>query len=265
MSRLRQVLLALPLPFVLIGLWQVGVTQQWELPLDIRMANVPTPLAVLNRLRDFAFGGVIDDAFSGTFATHLWASASRVLTGFTWAALLAVPTGVAMGRSRLVSSAVEPTISLLRPVPVTAWVPLVLIVIGLGSRATVVLVFLACVYPILLNTIAGVKAVPPRLMEAADMLGTKPVARLWRVVLPAALPSILTGMRVALGFGWVIVVVGETVGVTTGFGSVIIEAQQTSKTDLIVAGMAFIGLAGFATDKAMTGLIRVALRDRPLL
>lgn len=261
---LRRMLIALPLPILLVLLWQVGVDHAWELPLDIRMLNVPTPLAVLDRLRDFAFGGVMDDAFSGTLGVHLWASTGRVLTGFAWASFVAVPLGLTIGRSKVTASAIEPTISLLRPVPVTAWVPLVLIVIGLGSRATVVLVFLACVYPILLNTVAGVKAVPLRLLEAADMLGTKRVSRLWRVVLPAALPSILTGMRVALGFGWVVVVVGETVGVTTGLGSVIIEAQQTSKTDLIVAGMIFIGLAGFLTDKTMTGATRRVLRDRPL-
>jgi len=187
-----------------------------------------------------------------------------VLSGFVLAAVVAVPLGIVMGRYALVSAAIDPSLSLVRPIPVTAWAPIALITIGVGNKATIFLVFLAAFFPILLNTVSGVSSVPPRLLEAAAMLGTPARQVLYKVVFPAALPSILAGMRIALGFGWVVVVVGENVGVPTGLGAMIIQAQETSRTDLIVAGMALIGLAGYLTDRLMTSLIRLSLRNRPL-
>lgn len=253
----RRVLWALPAPLILLALWHVAVRQGW-------MTIIPVPADVSLEIWDFAIGGVYAGAHSGTLLVHLWATTSRVLTGFGLAAAAAVPLGVLMGRSRVLSALLEPTVSLMRPVPVTAWVPLVLIVFGLGARATVILVFIAAFYPILVNTIVGVKAVPVRLVEAAEMLGTGRLRMLSSVVVPASLPAILTGMRVALGFAWVVVVVGETTGVTTGLGAVITEAREISNTGLIIAGMAFIGLAGFASDKLVTLAFRLARRNRPL-
>jgi NitT/TauT family transport system permease protein len=253
----RRLLWALPAPIALLALWHVAVVQGW-------MTIIPVPFDVSLEIWDFAVGGLYDGAQSGTLLVHAWASTSRVLTGFGFAAVVAVPLGVLMGRSRMLSALLGPTVNLMRPVPVTAWVPLVLIVFGLGSRATVILVFIAAFYPILLSTIAGVTAVPVRLLEAGQMLGTSRVRMLSSVVLPASLPSILTGMRVALGFAWVVVVVGETTGVTTGLGAVITEAREISNTGLIIAGMVFIGLAGFASDKLVGLAFRLARRNRPL-
>jgi NitT/TauT family transport system permease protein len=254
----KRVLWGAPLPFVLLGLWYVAVDQSW-----VRL--IPQLDEVGKEMWDFAFGGIHDDVYSATLLTHLWASAQRVLKGFAYATLLAVPLGILMGRLPRLSAMTDLTISLLRPIPVTAWVPLVLIVFGLGSKSAVILIFLAAFYPVLLNTVAGVKAVPGRLVEAAAMLGTGRRQMLSHVVLPAAVPSILAGMRIALGFAWVVVVVGETVGVSTGLGSVISEAREISNTALIITGMVFIGLAGFATDRLMTTTIRLALRNRPLV
>lgn len=256
-ARARRIAWALPVPALLLALWVVAVDREW-----VRL--IPQVGEVGRTIWDFAVGGIHDDNYSATLLTHAGASARRVLTGFAWAVVIAVPLGILMGRFRKVSALVDPTISLLRPVPVTAWVPLVLIIFGLGSRSAVILIFIAAFYPVLLNTVAGVKSVPPRLLEAAAMLGTKGHRVLAQVVLPAALPSILAGMRIALGFSWVVVVVGETVGVKTGLGSVITEAREISNTELIIAGMAFIGLAGFLTDRLMTTVIGLALRHRPL-
>jgi len=254
----RRLLWGAPLPIALLGLWAVAVDRHW-----VRL--IPQLDEVGKEIWDFAVGGINDDVYSASLVTHLVASTSRVLKGFAWATVLAVPLGILIGRIPRLSAVTDLTISLLRPVPVTAWVPLVLIVFGLGSRSAVILIFIAAFYPVLLNTVAGVRAVPPRLVEAAAMLGTTRRQMLSRVVLPAALPSIFAGMRIALGFAWVVVVVGETVGVKTGLGSVISEGREISNTALIITGMAFIGLAGFATDRLMTTGIRVALRHRPLI
>jgi NitT/TauT family transport system permease protein len=205
---------------------------------------------------------VRDDAYSRSLLTHLFASAGRVLSGFALATLVAVPLGILLGRSERLSALLEPTLGVLRPIPVTAWTPLVLIVFGLGTRSAVLLIFIGSFYPVLINTVAGVKRVPPRLVEAASMLGTGEGEMLYKVILPAALPSIFAGMRIALGLAWVVVVVGETVGVPTGLGSLITEAREVSRTEVIVTGMIFIGVAGLLSDRFMTWCMRRALGPR---
>ena len=268
-ARVRRIdlgwLLALPVPLLLLLLWDRGVHGAWTLPFDIKMAFLPTPAEVGTRLVDVAVGGILDDAFSGTLWVHLWASTARVLQGFALAAVVAVPLGVVMGRSRLVFRMLEPTINLVRPVPVTAWAPLTLLVIGFGDRSTVFLVFVAAFFPILLNTIAGVRQVPERLLEAAAMLGTPPAQALYKIVLPAAVPGVVGGMRIALGLAWVILVVGETVGIDVGLGAMITQAREQSRTDLIIVGMVVIGLAGFVADRVLTLLVRVLAGRRPLV
>jgi NitT/TauT family transport system permease protein len=261
----RQLLLGLPVPLLLILLWDLGVRNGWTLPFDIRMSQVPAPLAVAQRLADIAFGGLINDPFSGELAKHTWASGVRVISGFTLASAIAIPLGVLMGRSRLLSSLLDPVINLIRPIPVTAWVPLALIIIGIGDRATIFLVFLAAFFPILLNTITAVHQVPTRLLEAAAMLGTPRRQALYKVVIPAAAPGIIGGLRIALGLSWVILVVGETTGIRIGLGAMINEAQEVSKTDLIVAGMVVIGLIGFLTDRLLVGLVKLTAGRRPIL
>lgn len=255
---MRKFFWALPVPAVILAAWSFAVHARL-------LTLIPPPLEVLVALFDFTFGTVYDDAYSGTLLVHLAASAGRVLGGFAFAAALAVPLGILLARYPRFSLLVEPTLGVLRPIPVTAWVPLVLIVFGLGSHSAIILIFIGSFFPILINTLLGVKRVPPRLIEAAQMLGTGEREMLYKVILPAALPSVFAGMRIALGLAWVVVVVGETVGVPNGLGSVITEAREVSRTEVIITGMIFIGLAGLATDKLLTVGLRRALGNRPLL
>lgn len=264
-SRFTTALWALPVPIVIAILWDRGVAGAWTLPFGIQMEFLPTPWEVARRLADLAFGGIVGDSYSGSLWLHLYASTLRVVQGFFIAAVVAIPLGILMGRSKVAFRMLEPTINLVRPIPVTAWAPLTLLIIGFGDRSTIFLVFLAAVFAILLNTIAGVQAVPRRLLEAAAMLGTPPVQTLYKVVLPSAIPSIVSGLRVALGLSWVILVVGETVGISIGLGAVITQAREQSRTDLIVAVMIVIGLAGFLADRILTLLVRMVAGRRPLL
>lgn len=257
-------LLAVPVPIVLLILWHFGVRGGWTLPFDIKMAFLPAPLEVGKRLIDFAVGGLIEDSFSGTMWQHLGASASRVLQGFLLATAVAVPLGVLMGRSKFLFRLLDPTVNLVRPVPVTAWAPLALLIIGFGDRSAVFLVFLASIFPILLNTIVGVRQVSPRLLEAAAMLGTPAVQSLYKVILPGAASSVLSGMRIALGAAWVIIVIGEQVGISVGLGAMITQAREQSRTDLIIVGMIVIGLAGFLADRVMMAAFRLLTKNRPL-
>ncbi|WP_432484958.1 ABC transporter permease [Kineococcus esterisolvens] len=261
----RTWLLALPVPVVLLLLWDRGVAGAWTLPLGIQMGFLPEPSQVARRLADLAFGGLIDDSYSRTLWIHLYASSLRVVQGFLLAVALAVPLGIVMGRSSVLFRMLEPTINLVRPIPVTAWAPLSLLIIGFGDRSTIFLVFLAAFFPVLLNTITGVRQVPQRLLEAAAMLGTPAVQALYKVVLPAAVPSIVSGLRIALGLAWVILVVGETVGINVGLGAMITQARDQSRTDLIICGMVVIGLAGFLADRLLVLLVRLLAGRRPLV
>ncbi len=225
---------------------------------------IPPPSDVAIELYDLAVGGIYDDAFSGMLWTHLLASASRVYGAFLLAAIIALPLGMLIGRLALVRVLLDPTLQVLRPVPVTAWLPLSMIVFGLGPRSAFFLVALGAFYPILVNTIFGVRGVEPRLFEAASMLGVRPAAMFAKVVLPAAMPGMFTGLRLGLGFAWVVIVVGEMTGVQTGLGAMIMDARQLSRTEIVIAGMITIGVAGFLSDQAVVLLGRRLLRWSPL-
>ena len=241
-------------PIAGLVLWWIGTN-------DRPASLVPPPVEVGRALWDLAAGGLYDDAFSATLITHLLASVSRVYGGFLLAALVGVPLGLMIGRIGVVRSMFEPTLQILRPV--TAWLPLAMILFGIGPRSAFFLVFLGAFYPVLVNTIFGVRSVDPRLFEAASMLGASSSAIFPKVVLPAALPSIFTGLRLGLGFAWVVIVVGEMTGVQTGLGAIIMEARQLSRTEIVIAGMAVIGIAGFISDQFVQWLGRRLLRWSP--
>src|SRR5579859_4538075 len=187
----------------------------------------------------------------------------RVYGGFLLAAAIGIPLGLMIGRIPFVRQLLDPTFQVLRPIPVTAWLPLAMILFGLGPRSAFVLVFLGAFYPILLNTIFGVRSVDPRLFEAASMLGCRGTAQFYRVVLPASLPAIFTGLRLGLGFAWVVIVVGEMTGVPTGLGAIIMEARALSRTEIVICGMAVIGIAGFISDRLVLLLGHRLLRWSP--
>jgi NitT/TauT family transport system permease protein len=246
-DRAKAIALGAGFPLALVVLWHAAVTASGT-------KLVPTPYMVGVMMWDFAAGGVYEDAFSGTIVTHLLASMQRVYGGFLLAVALGIPLGLAIGKIPLFRQLLDPTLSLLRPIPVTAWLPLSMVFFGLGPRSAVFLVFLGAFYPILLNTIFGVRSVDLRLFEAANMLGCDG-ARLFRqVVLPAALPSIFTGLRLGHGFAWILIVVGEMTGVPTGLGSVIMDGRTLSRTDLVITGMIVIGVAGFLCDRLIVAL-----------
>jgi NitT/TauT family transport system permease protein len=252
----RRAALAVAVPALLLLGWWLGTRNHPD-------GLIPPPHDVAVEMWDLAFGGIYDDAFSGMLATHLIASASRVYGAFILAAVFALPLGMLIGRLALARDLLDPTFQLLRPVPVTAWLPLSMIVFGLGPTAAFFLVALGAFYPILVNTVFGVRSVEPRLFEAAAMLGVKPAAMFPKVVLPAAMPGIFTGLRLGLGFAWVVIVVGEMTGVQTGLGAMIMDARQLSRTDIVICGMIAIGLAGYLSDRAVQALGQFLLRWSP--
>ncbi|MBV8889612.1 MAG: ABC transporter permease [Alphaproteobacteria bacterium] len=250
-------LLPLLLPCALLVLWWAATARNSD-------GLIPSPGAVGIALWDLAFGGINDDAFSGMLLTDFVASVSRVYGAFLLAALLALPLGMLIGRLPSMQLLIEPMLQLLRPVPVTAWLPLSMIVFGLGPRSAFFLVALGAFYPILVNTVFAVRTVEPRLFEAAAMLGVSPTRLFPKVVLPASLPGMFTGLRLGLGFAWVVIVVGEMTGVQTGLGAMIMDARQLSRTDIVISGMAVIGVAGFLSDQMVQRVGRRLLAWSPL-
>jgi NitT/TauT family transport system permease protein len=252
-SRLRPILLALIFPACVLAVWEIASVTG-------RLKIVATPAEVGIMMWDFAVGGIYDDAYSATLHIHLLESMRRVYGGFALAALVAIPLGLLIGRVKAVRQMLDPTFQILRPIPVTAWLPLSMIFFGLGPSSAISLVFLGAFYPILLNTVFGVRHVDPKLFEAAAMLGCSGSAMFRRVVLPAALPSIFNGLRLGLGFAWVVIVVGEMTGVPTGLGAAIMDGRTLSRTDLIISGMIVIGIAGFVSDKLVLAVNNRLLR-----
>jgi NitT/TauT family transport system permease protein len=248
--------LAFVVPAALLALW-------WAATHDHPNGLIPPPDQILRELVDLVGLSGDNDEFSGSLWENLLTSASRVYGGFLLSAALGLSLGMLIGRLRLFQRLFDPTLQLLRPVPVTAWQPLFLILFGLGSRSATLLVALGCFYPILVNTIFGVRSVEPRLIEAATMLGVSRTALFPKVVLPSALPGIFTGLRLGLGFAWVVIVVGELSGVRIGLGAMIENAREVSRTDVVIAGMIVIGLAGFLSDQAIRAVSRYLLRWNP--
>ena len=255
-SRLKAIMLALVVPLALL----LG----WHLAVKAGMTRlIPSPADVAEYMVDFAVGGIWDDAFSATLHIHLFASMTRVYGGFALAALAAVPLGLLIGRNEKVRALLDPFLQLMRPIPVTAWLPLSMILFGLGPRSAFFLVFLGAFYPILLNTVFGVRSVEKRLFEAASMLGCSGTAQFFRVVLPASLPSIFTGLRLGLGLAWFVIVVGEMTGVPQGLGAVIMDGRTLSRTELVICGMIVIGIAGFISDRIIVAIMNRLLRWSP--
>jgi NitT/TauT family transport system permease protein len=255
-QRLRGTVLAWIVPLLLLAVWhfavQAGMTRL-----------IPSPAEVAEYMVDFVWGGIWDDAFSATMHIHLIASMSRVYGGFALAAIVAVPLGILIGRNDTIRALLDPFLQLMRPIPVTAWLPLSMILFGLGPRSAFFLVFLGAFYPILLNTVFGVRSVEKRLFEAASMLGCSPSAQFTKVVLPAALPSIFTGLRLGLGLAWFVIVVGEMTGVPQGLGAVIMDGRTLSRTELVICGMIVIGIAGFLSDRVVVTVMNRLLRWSP--
>lgn len=255
-DRLKGPVLALVLPVMLLVAWHLSTTGK-----DYSL--IPPPSKVAIALYDLAFGGIYNDFFSGTLLTHILASVSRVYGGFALAVIAALPLGLMIGRIGVVRQMFDPMLQILRPIPVTAWLPLAMIIFGIGPKSAIFLVFLGAFYPILINTVFGVRAVEPRLFEAGSMLGCTGTAQFTKIVLPASLPAIFTGLRLGLGFAWMIIVIGEMTGVPTGLGAIIMEARQLSRTEIVICGMITIGVAGFISDRIILMIGRRLLSWSP--
>jgi ABC-type nitrate/sulfonate/bicarbonate transport system permease component len=188
---------------------------------------------------------------TGDLFIHIGSSLRRVCIGYLTAAFMAVPLGVAMGWWKAVEVLVDPLVNLLRPVPPLAWIPISILWFGIGDAQNGFIIWLCAFFPILLNTATGVKAIDPLHVRAALCLGATRTALFRRIILNGALPSIVTGLRIGLGIGWMGLVAAELVAAPSGLGYLISDARSLLATDVVVVGMVTIGLLGLLIDIAV--------------
>jgi len=232
MPRLSKILMQISGILAVIVIWEI-VTAYLHM---FKPVILPPPSTVL-----LSMIGMIGN---GEIFMHAGYSLMRVLLGFAVAAVVAIPLGIAMGWVREISYIIDPIMEVLRPIPPIAWIGLALLWFGLGLNSAVFLVFIGAFFPILLNTVSGVRSVDKKLIEVAYTFGARDLEVLRKVVIPASLPTMFTGMRVGMGIGWMCVVAAEMVAVKYGLGNLILEASNFLQTDRVFVGMITIGILG---------------------
>lgn len=242
---------------LVLVLWHLASTRGW---VDARF--LPSPMTVLATFDDWVFGQRGSTTYSGTWLLHTIDSSYRVGIGFAIAAVVGVSLGCLIGWFRLVSDIVDPVIQIIRPIPITSWVPFAVIFFGIRDGSAFFLIALGAFFPIVVNTAAGVASTPKLLVRAARMLGIRWYMILPRVVLPAAMPYIFTGLRLGIGLAWVLVIVAEMMAVKSGLGFVMWDAYYFLRLDIIIAAMLSVGALGFISDLIIRVISRWVMRWR---
>ena len=202
--------------------------------------------------------GIVELVEKGVLHKYVVASLFRVFWGFGLAMLVGIPMGLMMGWYGPAFRAFNPLVQVLRPISPIAWIPVAILWFGIDDRAPVFLIFLASVFPICTATVAAVRNIPVVHLRAAQNFGVRGPALFARILFPAALPQVITGLRIALGVAWLVVVAAEMIAVDSGLGYLIIDARNAGKRyDLVVAGMVLIGLIGLVLDLGMRRLERL--------
>ncbi len=193
--------------------------------------------------------GLVELIEKGLLLKYTVASLFRVTWGFLLAVLIGIPAGLVLGWYGRAFAAFNPLIQMLRPISPIAWIPIAILWFGVSDAAPIFLIFLASVFPITVSAMAAVQNMQPVYLRAARNFGLTRTQLFTRVVLPASLPQIITGLRIALGIAWLVVVAAEMIAVNSGLGYLIIDARNAGKRyDLVVAGMVMIGLIGLVLD-----------------
>ncbi len=219
----------------LMAVWEMAVRIGW-----IDTHFFPAPSALFETLGvDLANGKLGQDSLD---------SFQRVLTGLLIGTTVGITVGLSMGMSRFVDDMLGVPIQVLRAIPPITWVGFAILWFGLGSKPAIFLIFLGVVFPVLLSTYHGVKQVDLIYLRAAENLGARGGFLFVNVILPAAMPSILTGLRVSVGLAWILMVVGELIGAPGGLGATLMRAQDYDQTDRMLAYMITIGIYGYLSD-----------------
>ncbi len=243
MVKIRAVLPPLLLLSLLIGLW-------WLVVVQTASAIFPTPLQVVT--------GTLELVSDGSLWQHITSSLFRVGAGFGLAVLVAVPLGLWMGRVEAAYLTLNPVFQMLRPISPIAWIPIAILWFGVGNASPIFLIFIASVFPLIVQTASGVHTIERRYLRAAENFGVSR-RKLYRlVIIPAVLPEIIIGMRISLGVAWLVVVAAEMIALRSGLGYLIMDSRNAgNRYDLVVAAMIIIGMIGLLLDGLMRLLERM--------
>ena len=237
MSRLQKVFPSLAVIAVLLTVWWLAVVLTGS-------AIFPTPWQVVT--------GTVELAHDGTLWDDIGASLMRVATGFLLAVVVAVPLGLWMGWVKGAFSTLNPLFQMLRPISPIAWIPIAILWFGVGNESPIFLIFISSVFPMVVQTTAGVHTIERRYLRAAENFGVSRYTLFRRVIIPAVLPQIIVGMRIGLGVAWLVVVAAEMIALRSGLGYLIIDSRNAgNRYDLVIGGMVIIGLIGLSLDGLM--------------
>jgi NitT/TauT family transport system permease protein len=243
LHKLKQILPPLAVVAFLVAAW-------WWIVVASESIIFPTPLQVIV--------ATVDLVRQGTLWDHIGASLFRVGAGFLLAVVVGVPVGLMMGWVRGAFTTLNPIVQILRPISPIAWIPLAILWFGVGDMSPIFLIFLASVFPAIVQTAAAVHTIDRKYLWAADNFGVSRYKLFAHVVIPAILPQIIVGMRVSLGVAWLVVVAAEMIALRSGLGYLIIDSRNAgNRYDLVVAGMVIIGITGLLLDGLMRRLERM--------
>ncbi len=246
--RLRWLLGAI-VPVLIIAVWQIAAATG-----AINTQLFPAPSQVFARLVELTASGVLGENFL--------ISLGRAFAGLLWGAGLGLVVGLVVGFSRFAESTLDPTLQMLRTVPLIAVTPLFILWFGFGEASKVILIAVGAFFPIYVNTFLGVRGVDRKLFEVASTLGFTPWQRLRLVILPGALPNILLGLRLSIGMAWLCLVVAELMGATSGIGYLIQNARSLLDTATVMVGVVIFAAVGKLSDSLVRVLERRTLRWR---
>ena len=233
-----------------IGIWWFAAYLKLVSPVFL-----PSPAQVLRKFFSVAQNGFVD----ATLAQHLAASLARVFAALLVSILIAIPIGLIIGLSKIGRGILDPLLEFLRPIPPLAYLPLVIIWFGIGETSKILIIFISMLAPIALSTASGVRSVSRERLDAARAFDASSSQLARYVVLPHVLPSIFTGIRIALGAGWTTLVAAELVAATRGLGFMIQSAAQFLVTDVVIMGIFVIALIAFVMELALRKLERVLI------
>ena len=237
MERLKKLLPSLTVLASLIGAW-------WLVVVETQSVIFPTPWQVVTGTGELMQNGVLWE--------HIGASLFRVGSGFLLAVAFAVPLGLWMGWVRGAFTTLNPIFQMLRPISPIAWIPIAILWFGVGNASPIFLIFISSVFPMVVQTTSGVHTIERRYLRAAANFGVSRATVFRRVVIPAALPQIIVGMRIGLGVAWLVVVAAEMIALRSGLGYLIIDSRNAgNRYDLVIAAMIIIGLIGLLLDGLM--------------
>ncbi|BBB69101.1 ABC transporter permease [Undibacterium sp. YM2] len=233
-------LLGLILPFALIALAEISVSRGW-----IAANHLPAPSEIFNTIAHLAQQGL---------PAHIGISSARVAAGFISGASLAIVTGSLVGLSNRLEAILDPSFQALRAIPSLAWVPLLLLWLGIDEAPKLVLIAIGAFFPVYMGVVSGIRGVDRRLIEVGKLYHLSTTAMIRRILLPAALPAIITGLRNGLSLAWMFMVAAELIAASQGLGYLLTDGRETSRADIVLAAIAILAVLGKSSDWLMQKL-----------